>query len=243
MQNKYYSQYKQDEFIDKVLFNKKKNGFFIEIGAHDGVSYSNTLFFEKYRNWGGVCIEPNPTVFEKLAKNRKSINLNVCIGDSNDIVKFTQIVGYAEMLSGVSNKYDTRHLERIKDDVSLNGGEIKSIDIQMICLESISQINDRVIDFISIDTEGSEFDIVKSIDFKKISVRVLIIENNYNDENLEHFLYNKNFILIATLATDEVYIRKNDINFNVKCNLFLWKFKNKRKSLLNKINKKLTSNK
>lgn len=242
MNTKYFSQCEQDEFIDKVLFNKKQNGFFIEIGAHDGITISNSLFFEKNRNWEGICIEPNPTVFEKLAKNRKSINLNVCIGDSNDAVKFTQIEGYAEMLSGVSNKYDKRHLERIKKEISVNGGEIKSIEVQMMRLEAISQINDRCIDFISIDTEGNEFDIVKSIDFKKIHVRVLVIENNYNDENLAHFLRSKNYILIATLATDEIYIQENEFNFNVKFNLFLWKFKNKGKSLLNKIKKKLTSN-
>ena len=242
MNTKYFSQYKQDEFIDKVLFNKKQNGFFIEIGAHDGISFSNSLFFEKNRNWEGICIEPNPNVFEKLVKSRKSINLNVCIGDSNETVKFTQIVGCAEMLSGVSNKYDARHLERIEKEISLNGGEIKSIDVQMFRLEAISQINDRCIDFISIDTEGNELDIVKSIDFKRISVRVLVVENNYNDEKLARFLNNKNFVLIASLATDEVYIQKNEFNFNVKFNLFLWKFKNKIKSLSNKVKKKLTLN-
>lgn len=241
MNTKYFSQYKQDEFIDKVLFNKKQNGFFIEIGAHDGISFSNSLFFEKNRNWEGICIEPNPTVFDKLVKNRNSINLNVCIGNSNDTVKFTQIVGCAEMLSGVSNKYDIRHLERIKKEISINGGEIKSIEVQMVCLETISQINGRCIDFISIDTEGNEFDIVKSIDFKKICVRVLVIENNYNDKNLAGFLRNKNYILIATLATDEVYIQENEFNFNIKFNLFLWKLRNKRRSLLNKIKKKITS--
>lgn len=242
MKTKYFSQYKQDEFLDKVLFNKKRNGFFIEIGAHDGISLSNSLFFEKNRNWEGICIEPNPTVFEKLTKNRKSLNLNVCIGDSNDTVKFTQIVGYAEMLSGVSSKYDTRHLERIENEVSINGGEIKSIDVQMVCLDAISQINNRCIDFISIDTEGNELDIVKSIDFKKIHIKVLVIENNYKDKNLAYFLNNKNYIFIASLATDEVYIQENEFNFNVKINLFLWKLRKKRTSILNKIKKKLISN-
>lgn len=235
MNKKYFSQYKQDEFLDKVLFNKKQNGFFIEIGAHDGVSLSNSLFFEKNRNWEGICIEPNPTVFEKLTKNRKSINLNVCIGDSNDTVKFTQIEGYSEMLSGVSSKYDSRHLARIQNEVNMNGGEIKSIDVQMVCLDTISQINDRCIDFISIDTEGNELDIVTSIDFKKNYIKVLVIENNYHNENLTCFLKKNNFILIANLSGDEVYIRENEFNINVKFNLFLWKLKNKSASFLKKL--------
>ena len=60
MNFQYYSQFKQDQFLNEVLFNNKKNGFFIDIGAHDGVTISNTLFFEKQNDWKGICIEPNP---------------------------------------------------------------------------------------------------------------------------------------------------------------------------------------
>lgn len=218
----YFSQYQQDQFLDKVLFNKKKNGFFIEIGAHDGISISNSIFFEKYRSWKGICIEPNPIVYDKLIKNRRSVNLNVCIGNSNETVKFTQIVGYSEMLSGVTSKYDERHLNRINNEISQRGGEVKSIYVQMVKLEDIKDIEENKIDFVSIDTEGNEFDIVKSIDFEKIYVKVLVIENNYNNVNLASFLKSKKFILIATLHTDEVYINKKELAFSVRYNLFIW---------------------
>ncbi|SHM61135.1 FkbM family methyltransferase [Flavobacterium saccharophilum] len=224
-QELYFSQYKQDQFLDKVLFNKKKNGFFIDVGAHDGVTISNSIFFEKYRSWKGICIEPNPIIYDKLVKNRSSVNLNVCIGNSNETVKFTQVVGYSEMLSGVTSKYDEHHLDRINDEISQNGGEIKSIEVQMIRLEYINEIEEKKIDFISIDTEGNEFDIIKSIDFEKISVKVLVIENNYKNVDLFNFLINNNFILIATLHTDEVYINKKALSFNVKLNLFVWNSK------------------
>jgi FkbM family methyltransferase len=221
----YFSQYQQDKFLDEVLFNRKKNGFFIDIGAHDGVSINNTLFFEKYRTWRGLCIEPNPLVYDKLIKNRRSINLNVCIGNSDEIVKFTQIVGYSEMLSGVTSTYDERHLDRINNEIGQRGGEIKSIDVQMVRLENINEIKGKEIDFVSIDTEGNEFDIVKSIDFEKIYVKVLVIENNYNDVDLANFLKSKDFILITTLHTDEVYINKKELVFSVKYNLFVWNSK------------------
>jgi FkbM family methyltransferase len=239
MQELYFSQYQQDQFLDKILFNKKNNGFFIDIGAHDGVSINNSLFFEKYRNWKGVCIEPNPIVYDKLIKNRSSLNLNVCIGNSNETVKFTQILGYSEMLSGITSKYDKRHLNRINTEIIQKGGEIKSIDVQMVRLETINEIENKTIDFISIDTEGNEFDIIKSIDFRNVNVKVIVVENNYKDRDLEEYLENNNFVLVATLNTDEVYMHKNELIFSVKYNLFVWNSKRIFHYYLNKIKNKL----
>jgi hypothetical protein len=84
----YYSQLGQDSFVDELL-NKKENGFFIEIGANDGKSHSNTLFFEEKRNWLGICVEPLLDKFQELNEFRKSINLNICISDfDGDIVNY-----------------------------------------------------------------------------------------------------------------------------------------------------------
>lgn len=245
MQEKYFSQYQQDQFLDKVLFNKKKNGFFIDIGAHDGVSISNSLFFEKYRKWEGICVEPNPIVYKELIKNRTSLNLNVCIGNSNEIVRFAQIEGYSEMLSGVTSKYDERHLSRIKSEIIQKGGEIKSILVQMLRLDTIKEIENRSIDFISIDTEGNEFDIIKSIDFKNVNIKAIVIENNYKDKEFEKYLKSSNFILLTNLQTDEIYIHKNEYKFIVRYNLTIWNLKNRMNYYLNrilKINKMLSIN-
>ncbi|WP_366915497.1 FkbM family methyltransferase [uncultured Gelidibacter sp.] len=81
---KYNSQYKQDRFLDTTVFNAKRNGFFIDIGAHDGISLSNSFLFEKHRAWKGICIERNPKVFSKLEKNRSSTSLNICVGEVNE---------------------------------------------------------------------------------------------------------------------------------------------------------------
>lgn len=148
----YFSQYKQDKFLNEVIFSNKRVGFFIDIGAYDGVTISNSLFFERFKNWEGICIEPNPAVYNQLIANRKSINLNVCIGDENKNVRFTQIEGYSEMLSGVTEKYDERHIQRINNDILLKGGSITDIEVEMITLSSIDGIKDKIIDFISIDT-------------------------------------------------------------------------------------------
>ena len=123
--------------MNEVVFNNKKNGFFIDIGAHDGITYSNSLFFELNNNWNGICVEPNPKVFAKLNTLRKSTNLNVCIGAFNKTIKFTQIEGYAEMLSGISESYDERHIQRIEQDIERKGGNRIEIDLEIIQKKSL----------------------------------------------------------------------------------------------------------
>lgn len=237
MSAKYYSQCRQDEFLNTVVFNNKKNGFFIDIGAHDGETYSNSLFFESVNNWNGICVEPNPTVFAKLNSLRKSTNLNVCIGASNKKIKFTQIEGYAEMLSGISENYDERHIQRIDRDIQNKGGKRNEIEVEMITLNSIESLKNQKIDFISIDTEGNEFDIVSSMDFNHLDVKSIVIENNYKDERIMNFLAGFDFVLLYKLDFDDVYINKKYLSGGINSRLNVWKFN----VLLTRIKNKLKS--
>lgn len=230
----YKSQYKQDQFLDKVIFRKKKNGFFIDIGAHDGVSFSNTYFFEKKRNWNGVCIEPNPKVYKKLIKTRNSYNYNVCIGNKNDDVEFTQITGYSEMLSGVTSKYDKEHKKRITDEIKQNGGDINVIKSKMIILDTIEELKNQLIDFVSIDTEGNELEILKSINFKKNNIKCIVVENNYQKIELKEHLSNNGFVCIYTLHTDQIFLKKEIFDLRINFNLFKWKVNSKIKSFIKK---------
>lgn len=90
---KYFSQYGQDEFLDKNVFKDQEGGFFVDIGAHDGVSLSNTAFFEKYRHWSGICFEPNPHIFSKLKNNRSCIKIEGCVAEFNGKANFLQVKG------------------------------------------------------------------------------------------------------------------------------------------------------
>ena len=76
----FYSQFKQDEYLETTIFKGYKNGFYVDVGAHDGISINNTLYFEKNNNWTGINIEPIKSVFDKLVINRpNNINLNYAI--------------------------------------------------------------------------------------------------------------------------------------------------------------------
>ena len=96
----YYSQIGQDKWVNDTL-KGKTNGFFIELGACDGLYLSNTLYFEKEKNWNGICIEPNSSYFSRLCKNRKCLISNDLIYSHKDmLVEFSE----CEAVSGIINK-------------------------------------------------------------------------------------------------------------------------------------------
>jgi len=235
MKYNYFSQYKQDKFLNEVFFNNKKAGFYVDIGAHDGISLSNSLFFERYNNWEGICVEPNPLVFNKLILNRKSINLNVCIGNENKKVKFTQIQGYSEMLSGITENYDERHVQRINNSIYAKGGKKTEIEVEMITLDNINGLKNKKIDFISIDTEGNEYDIIKSFDFNLLEIKALVIENNFSNKNIANYLVDFGFELIYKLQCDDVYINKKYYSLRLRGRLIIWKLKSLMKRIENKL--------
>lgn len=207
----YTSQLGQDRFIDE-FFDKSENLTFLEIGAHDGITNSNTYFLEKFRNWRGICIEPQIEQFEKLKQNRISTCINVAISDFEGETDFTYVDGYANMLSGLSDDYHKTHMERLKGEVNHYGGFISNRKVQVKTLQSIldeHKIFD--IDFCSIDTEGSEFKIVKSIDFDRTNIKIFIIENNYKETDIKNFLESKGYVLHTNLEWDDVFINKKNL--------------------------------
>jgi len=206
----YHSQYGQDEFLDKKVFNEKRNGVFVDIGAHDGVLLSNTFFFEKFRDWKGICIEPVPATFRKLSENRNSININGCITNVRGSFRFLEISGYAEMLSGMLDNYDEKHLARIDREISTYGGSKRVIDVPGYNINELLLTHGiKNIDYCSIDTEGNEFEILKTIHFNEIRIEVFTIENNYGKSDIRDFMEGNGYRMIRKLSCDEVYQLNN----------------------------------
>ena len=203
----YYSQIQQDKIIDDYL-KQKQNGFFIEIGAHNGIDGSNTAFFEKFRNWKGICIEPGPNEFKKLTENRTSININACVSNYNGESNFVYIDGYSMMLSGLLENYNQAHVNRINSEVHQYGGTVKQLKVPVKTLQSI--LDEHLItevDYCSIDTEGSEFEIVSSIDYDKTNIKIFSIENNYGETKIQQFLKSKGYTLAMKAQWDDIFIK------------------------------------
>ena len=164
---KTYSQIFQDLFVDFML--SKSAGFFCEVGACDGIVHSNTFWLEKKRNWTGILCEPSIQWHNKLKLNRpRSIVVKEPIFSlSNEELDFVEIKGGRSFLN-----YKNKNVN-FDDDK-------KKVKLNTICLNDLFKKNNvNEIDYLSLDTEGSEYDILQSIDFKLYAPKIITIEHNY----------------------------------------------------------------
>ena len=218
----YHSQEKQDLLLDTHVFQGYKRGVFVEVGAWDGVVYSNTLFFEKERNWTGLTIEAHPDRYEELKQNRpNTIHLNVAVNDVNGFVDFLTISGDTGMLSGIKSHYDPRHLQRIEIETKQLNTTYKTIPVISRRLDTIfSECNVQRVHYLSIDVEGSEFNVIRSIDFEKVFIDVIGFENNYPDKsnvNVE-YLKTKGYVK-APIESIDIFMIHTRSPFHVKKHL------------------------
>ena len=206
---KFYSQYNQDKWLYETYFKDKKNGVFLEIGADDGIDKSNTKFFEDTLNWTGMCIEPSPDRFKLLELNRQCVCENVAISNTVGSVEFLDISGWGKGLSGIVDKYDPKHKNRIQRE--LKHKDNKGHKYIKVKTEKISNLlhkhNIKDIDFCTIDTEGGEFDIIKSFDLDNCNIKVFVIENNYNQVNIKNYLESKGYKYVTKLKIDDVFVK------------------------------------
>jgi len=162
-----YSQLNQDLWI-LSKFDKDFKGFFVDIGANDGITINNSYLLEQ-NGWDGVCIEPNIHEFNKLNDSRKSNNYQVCISDFNGKCYFEENGCFGKILGKNAGNTDCFTLEYFLD----------SIDAP------------KIIDYLSIDVEGGEYDIIKDFPFEKYFIKYITVEHNAYGHNfaLKNNLY------------------------------------------------------
>lgn len=181
----FYSQEGQDSFLENTVFRGYKRGIFVDVGAYDGVSLNNTLFFEKERGWTGINIEPHPDFFKELAAKRPNCrNLNVAIDKTEGMTDFLHIDGPTSVLSGIVANYDPRHLLRVERENAELGTHRKVIQVPTRRLDSIFREHGvNRVHYMSIDVEGSEMNCIQTINFDEVYIDVLGFENNFNDNS------------------------------------------------------------
>lgn len=169
-----FSQYGEDKIINRLLGNKK-NGFYIDIGANHPDRFSNTKKFY-LKGWRGINIEPNPVSFNKFSKRLHDMNLNIGIGTTSQGLDFYCF--YEDTLSTFS--------EKSKDEYIGHG--YKLIDILKVEVQSLEKIfqnyvQDKTVDFISIDVEGFEMEVLKSNNWDIYKPTLIILESNGSSMN------------------------------------------------------------
>lgn len=155
--------------------NYKRGGFFVEFGATDGILLSNTYLLEKHFGWQGLCAEPNPGYFADLKKNRNCIVSDACIGpETGQEVEFVLADEFGTMA-----QYSETDNHSARRAAFRNDG--RTIRLRTTSLEDFLIANDapRQIDYLSIDTEGSEFDILSAFPFDAWKIRLISVEHNF----------------------------------------------------------------
>jgi len=165
------AQLKQDVFV-LIQLNFKRNGFFVEFGATDGIGLSNTYLLEKQYGWSGILAEPAACWHSALARNRNAKIETMCVWkDSTSVLTFNE-AEIAEFSTIDAFSGSDGHIEQRKQGKSY---EVKTISLNDLLLKHNAP---RTIDYLSIDTEGSEFEILRNFDFDKHSFRVITCEHN-----------------------------------------------------------------
>lgn len=188
---KYYSQIGQDQYYIENISKGKKNGIFLDIGANNGIFESNTAALEFDYGWTGICIEANSNLIVQLRNNRpKSIVIETAVWKENTTLEFETtesnhkgIEGH--LLSRISNlernqKYFQKHFQESRKTFLVPARTITNI------ISSMANFP-KTIDYCSIDTEGSEIEVLQGIDFNMIDIRFMTIEHGNRKGYIEIF--------------------------------------------------------
>lgn len=186
-----YSQLKQDLMV--LFFLGNNPGYFVEFGACDGIYYSNTFLLETYHGWSGILAEPSIYYHKTLKEKRLSKIETLCVSDkSGDTVDFVEVDG-TRCISGIYDyAFNDNHSETRR-----RKGSIYKVDT--ISLKDLLDKHNapEVIDYISIDTEGSEYSILNAYDFSR-TFKVITVEHNntYQKPLIDSLLISQGYIKV-----------------------------------------------
>ncbi len=212
-QIKYYSGNGEDYLLWQ-FFEFKKDGLYLDVGAFDGIHFSNTYSFE-LQGWKGVCVEPNPFFFSYLTQNRRaSICLHcACVSDNtkSETTLFCEEMG----LLSTTNKtpdYESFVEGRYKKR-GLSFGGLKLVTVPSITIDDVIARyfnKDDIIDIVSIDVEGAEMDVLKGFDANRYNPKIIVIESNHpvqTKEMVEYMTTAHRYLYAGTLVENLFFVK------------------------------------
>lgn len=206
---KSYSQEGEDMILRRI-FEKQPIGFYVDVGAHHPKRYSNTYFFYK-KGWRGINIDAMPgsmTLFERVRP--RDINIEKPISSKKEILTYYAFNEPA--LNGFSKK-----LSEARDGAN-NYSILFTKDIETSTLEDVLDgylYSNQTIDFLSIDVEGLDFDVIKSINIRKYRPRVILVEmlgaslTDLQQDPIYNLLVSENYELYSKAVNTVIFKSKN----------------------------------
>jgi FkbM family methyltransferase len=205
----FHSYQGQDRFVIAAC-GGQRGGFFLDSGASDGVLGSNTLTLEADYGWAGICIEPNAELHARLVCNRTCRCLDCCLYDHEGEVEFFEAAG---VYGGIVDEYHPDHFDYARSFAAGMAADSSSIAPMVNKrTRTIGSILRQfrapsVIDYWSLDTEGSELAILRMFPFGEYRVRFLTVEHNCTPvrATIADFLAGQGFRRVVDLGIDDGY--------------------------------------
>jgi FkbM family methyltransferase len=200
--------HRQDRWVIERALGRKRGGFFVDAGSGpDGIYNSNTYALESQLGWRGICIEAHPGRFRELAKNRSSILENVCLTDSPREVRFTlnhELPGTSAVLGELddASREDDYDPSQRYEEIALPGVPLHEI------LRRHSA--PRVIDYLSMDIEGSEWPALKDFPFGEYTFLTMTVERNSSHYlDLRRLLERNGYRVVENYCIDDFYVHES----------------------------------
>jgi len=182
-------------------------GVFVEAGANDGCSQSNTYFLEKCRGWTGVLVEAIPELFEKCRRERKRSRVYHAALVSDEFAGSSTLMRYANLMSLVDGAMKSEEKDRahIKRAVEIQPGLTPyKVEVPVATLTSVlADASLDSIDLLSLDVEGYELEVLRGLDLSRFRPKYLLIEVNERSA-VESYLTERGYVAIEELSHRDV---------------------------------------
>lgn len=209
-----YAQNREDLYLFSYL-SDIKNGFYIDVGAHDPVKDSVTKLFYK-QGWTGINIEPQKELFAKIQKDRKKdINLNIGISNKAGKLKLRQFPGGGLSTFSSEMKEQYEHDERMK----LVPHEDYEVDVRTLKSVFENEAKGKKVHFVKIDVEGLEYEVIQGNDWKKHRPTIICIESNHLVKDWHPLLESADYTKIFFDGLNDYYVVNEEIE---RANKFLY---------------------
>jgi len=207
----HYGQFKQDLYVATMVFPGKRNGFYLEMGAGDGIWISNTLLLEREYGWTGILIEPT-SAFEQLKQNRpNSICDNSCVASAYKTVTMTEILdaGQARINPAAGENLLLSQVvspDRSPDPTNEWARPQRAISCNAVPLQHVLRQYHAptTIDYFSLDVEGYEYEILRAFPFEEYEFLCMTVERP--SPELDQLLRANGYRAHRALGQDMVYL-------------------------------------
>ncbi|MCT8158848.1 FkbM family methyltransferase [Pseudoruegeria sp. SHC-113] len=202
----YFSQAGQDHFLEEHVFRGKRGGVFVEVGAYDGVSGSNGLFFELLRGWTGLLIEADPALCAKVRASRSQPCLQTAIAAEAGEVSFLSVsAGYTQM-GGIVDSLGAREKAAIEADPR---SRTETITVPARRLADVLREQGLYkIDYLSLDIEGAELGVLEGFPFSEFRITAWTIEANNHAQRIVDLMLAKGYAFLGVVGVDLVFALK-----------------------------------